>query len=69
MVKRSKKPLCKMQSGFFSLPPKPDVGFGGRLQIQISFEAGLAPSSSPAALFPSPWHIRAWSRHKPRGFL
>ena len=50
MVKRSKKPLCKMQSGFFSLPPKPDVGFGGRLQIQISFEAGLTPSRSPAAL-------------------
>ncbi len=54
MVKRSKKPLCILQSGFFSLPPKPDVGFGGRLQIQISFEAGLTPSSSPAALFPSP---------------
>lgn len=69
MVKHSKKTALQNAERFFSLPPKPDVGFGGRLKIQISFEAGLTPSSSPAALFPSPWHIRAWSRHKPRGFL
>lgn len=69
MVKHSKKTALHFAERFFSLPPKPDVGFGGRLQIQISFEAGLTPSSSPAALFPSLWHIRAWSRHKPRGFL
>ena len=69
MVKHSKKTALHFAERFFSLPPKPDVGFGGRLQIRISFEAGLAPSSSPAALFPLPWHIRAWFWHKPRGSL
>ena len=53
MVKHSKKTALHFAERFFSLPPKPDVGFGGRLQIQISFEAGLTPSRSPAALLPA----------------
>ena len=31
MVKHSKKTALHFAERFFSLPPKPDVGFGGRL--------------------------------------